>query len=140
MSVLSRIVIIIMKKLLLSLTLVSITLFVSSQGITKIQANIGGYKTGDTIKIADFLKLSEVSLNNEEYSIVSFVLLISDKDWDYEMMSKTKEITYQMYDAMSRMKGTDTKIRVVVFKDITVQSSGNKTTKIDNLVYKIKLE
>jgi hypothetical protein len=129
-----------MKKLLLFLTFTAITLFANSQDNAKILAMIGGHKSNDTIQIADFLKYTDITTSNKEYPIVSFVMLFSDKSGDYEMMSQSNKITDQMKDALSKMKSKDSKIKIIVFKDITVQSSQNKRTKIDDLVYKLKLE
>jgi hypothetical protein len=127
-----------MKKLFLSLAFIAVTLIANSQNNVTVQAMIPGYKTNDTIKIADFLKLTEISLSNKEYSIVRFTLAFSDGVSDYEEVSNSNKITDKMKSALSKLMLHNTKPRYIVIKDISVQSSPNKTLKIENLVYILK--
>jgi hypothetical protein len=127
-----------MKKLLLSLAFITVTLIAGSQSNVNFQVMIPGYKTNDTIKIADFLKLTELTLNNKEYSIVKFTLAFTDGVSDYEEVSNSNKITDKMKNGLSKVQLHDSKPRHIVLKDITVQSSQNKDLKLENLVYIIK--
>jgi hypothetical protein len=127
-----------MKKLLLSLTFIAVTLIAGSQSNANFRAMIPGYKTNDTIKIADFLKLTGITVNNKEYSIVKFTLFFSDGLSDYEEVSNSNKITDKMKSALSKIQLHDSKPRHIVIKDISVQSSKNKSLKLENLVYIIK--
>jgi hypothetical protein len=127
-----------MKKLFLSLAFIAVSLIASSQSNVNLRAMITGYKTNDTIKIADFLKLTEITLNNKEYSIVKFTLLFSDGLSDYEEVSNSNKITDKMKSGLSKVQMHDSKPRHIVIKDISVQSSQNKSLKLENLVYIIK--
>lgn len=127
-----------MKKLLLSLAFIAVTLIAGSQTNVSVRAMIPGYKTNDTIKIADFLKLTEILLNNKEYSIVKFTLAFSDGLSDYEEVSNSNKITDKMKNALSKLQLHDSKPRHIIMKDISVQSSQNKSLILENLVYILK--
>ena len=127
-----------MKKYLLSLVFIAATLFANSQSNVYVRAMIPGYKTNDTIKIADFLKLNEISVNNKEFSIVRFTLAFSDGLSDYEEVSNSNKITDKMKSALSKVQLHDSKPRHIVIKDISIKSSQNKSLKLENLVYIIK--
>jgi hypothetical protein len=127
-----------MKKHLLFLVFIAVTITVNSQSNVNVRAMIHGYAINDTIKIADFLKLSEISLNNKEYSIGSFTLFFSDGVSDFEEVSNSGKITDKMKSALSKLQAHDSKPRHIVMKDISVKSSANKTLKLDNLVYILK--
>lgn len=127
-----------MKKIFVSLAFIAVSLIASSQSNVNLQAMIPGYKNNDTIKIADFLKMSEITLNNKEYSIVKFTLFFTDGVSDYEEVSNSNKITDKMKSGLSRVQTHDSKPRHIVIKDISVQSSQNKNLKLDNLVYIIK--
>jgi hypothetical protein len=127
-----------MKKHLLSLVFLAATLFANSQSNANVRAMIPGYKTNDTIKIADFLKLTEISLSNKEYSIVRFTLAFSDGLYDYEEVSDSNKITDKMKSALSKVQLHDSKPRHIVIKEISIQSSKNMSQKLENLVYIIK--
>jgi hypothetical protein len=124
-----------MKKLFLNLALIAVSLIANSQNNVNIRAMIAGYKTNDTIKIADFLKLTEITLNNKEYSIVKFTLFFSDGLSDYEEVSNSNKITDKMKSGLSKVQMHDSKPRHIVIKDISAQSSQNKSLKLENLVY-----
>jgi hypothetical protein len=129
-----------MKKLLLFLTFISCSLFANSQDNARIQVLIGGHNSNDTIKIADFLKFTDVSLNNKDYSIVNFTLLFTDNGYDFLYVSNSDKITNEMKNALSKIKNKDSKIKYIVIKNITAQTSQNKKTKIEDAVFKLKLE
>ena len=71
-----------------------------SQNIDNAQAMIDGYKSKDTIKTADFLKLSEITLNNKDYWIVSFTMLYTFGAYDIEPGSASNKITDVMKGAL----------------------------------------
>jgi hypothetical protein len=127
-----------MKKLLFSLVFISVSLIVSAQSNINVRAMIPGYTTNDTIKIADFLKLKEITLNNKEYSVVKFTLLFSDGKYDYEDVSKSNKITDDMKNTVSKVQLKDSKPRHIILKDIYVQSSQDKNLKIENIIYTVR--
>ena len=129
-----------MKKLVFSLTFIAISLIANCQDKANIQAVIAGYKSNDTIQMADFLKLSEISLNNKDYWIVGFTMLFKDGMYDIELGSDSNKITVAMKSAFRNLKERSDKIKYIVFKDITVQKTQTKKIKIDDLVCKLKLE
>jgi hypothetical protein len=127
-----------MKKYFLSLVFICAALIANSQNNVNVRAMLPGYKTSDTIKVADFLKLSEISLNNKDYSITRFTLMFSDALSDYEEVSNSNKITDKMKSLISKVQLNNSKPRHVVIKDISVQSSQNKSMKLENLVFIIK--
>jgi hypothetical protein len=120
--------------------LVSKTQTVNYQNNDNIGAMIPRYKSNDTIKIADFLKLTEISLTNNEYSIVHFTLAFSYGLADYEESSSSNKITDKMRDVLTKIKLQSDKPLNISIKDITVQSSQNKNVKIGNLTYVLKMK
>jgi hypothetical protein len=129
-----------MKKLVFYLTFIAISLIANCQDKANIQAVIAGYKSNDTIKMADFLKLSEISLNNKDYWIAGFTMLFKDGEYDIELGSNSNKITDAMKSAFRNLKERSDKIKYIVFKDINVQKTQTKKIKIDDLVCKLKLE
>jgi hypothetical protein len=130
----------IMKKLVFSLTFIAISLIANCQDKANIHAMIAGYKSSDTIKMADFLKLSGISLNDKDYYVVSFTMLFQDGAYDIELGSNSNKITDAMKSALSNIKGRANKIKFIVFRDINVQKAQTNKIKIDDLVCKLKLE
>ena len=128
-----------MKKLVFSLLFITVSLIAICQDNANLNANIAGYKANDTIRIADCFKLSEISLNNKGYSIVSFTLLFSDNGYDFEYVSNSNKFTEEMKNALSKLKLKADVTKYMVIKDINVQSSQNKKEKIENLFYKLKM-
>lgn len=128
-----------MKKLIFSLLFIAVSLIAICQDNANLSANIAGYKANDTIRIVDCIKLSEISLNNKGYSIVSFTLLFSDNGYDFEFVSNSNKFTEEMKNALSKLKLKNDVPKYMVIKDINVQSSQNKKVKIENLFYKLKM-
>lgn len=129
-----------MKKLLFSLIVIAITVIAQAQNTKKVMALIPGYKTSDTIKMSDFIKISELSLDNKEYSISSFVLLYSNDGYDYEQMSKSNQFTENMKSSISKLNEKNNKIRYIILKDIFVRKPNEKEIKIDDLIVKLKMD
>ena len=127
-----------MKRHLLSLVFIALSLLANSQSNVNVHALIQGYNNNDTIKTADFLKLTEISVNNKEYRIIGFTLLFTDGSSDYEEVSNSNKITDQMKKILSKVRLHDTKPRHIIVKDISVRSSEGKSLKLDNLVYVLK--
>lgn len=130
----------VMKNLLFSLTLTVFSLVANCQNSDNVEAMIDGYKSKDTIKIADFLKLSELSLNNKDYWIVSFTMLYTDGTYDIELGSSSNKITDAMKRALLNLKDRDTKIHSLIFKDINVQKAQTKKIEISNLICRLKIQ
>jgi hypothetical protein len=128
-----------MKKLVFSLFFIAVTLIAICQDNANIKALIAGYKPNDTIRISDCSKLSEISLNNKGYSVVSFTLLFTDNGYDFEYVSSSNKFTNEMKSALSKLILKDNGIKNMIIKDINVQSSQNKKVKIENLIYKLKM-
>lgn len=129
-----------MRKLVFSLILSAIFMIAHSQTNTRIHAVLKGYDANDTIKIGDFLKLTDLALNDKTCSIVNYVLFYSDGGYDYEYVSHSNKILAEMKDGLSKIKNHDGKVKYVVIKDITVQTPENKQVKIDNLVCRVKFD
>jgi len=129
-----------MKKLLFSLIVIAITVIAQAQNTKKVMALIPGYKTSDTIKMSDFIKISELSLDNKEYSISSFVLLYSNDGYDYEQMSKSNQFTENMKSSISKLNEKNNKMRYIILKDIFVRKPNEKEIKIDDLIVKLKMD
>jgi hypothetical protein len=96
------------------------------QESTEIQAMIAGYKSGDTLKIADLLKTTELSLSSKEYTIVSFNMLFSDGVSDYEERSISNKLTKGMKNLLSKISNQDATYRYLVFRDIVIQKPEEK--------------
>jgi hypothetical protein len=128
-----------MKKFVFSLSFIAVSLFALSQDNVNIKAMIDGHKTNDTIRIADCSRLTQVSLNNKDYSVLSFTLSFSDKGFDYEYVSKSNKFTEEMKSALSKLILKDDQIKYMAIKDINVQSGQNSHVKVGNLIYKLKM-
>jgi len=127
-----------MKKLFLSFTLIAISFIANCQNVDKVQAMITGHKMNDTIKIADFLKLSEISLNNKEYSIVSFRQSFKDGNLYESHDSNSNKITDEMKNGLSKMKNKDPEIMKIYIENINVQKSKGKAINISPLIFNIE--
>ncbi len=128
-----------MKKLVFISMLLSVTIIATCQDNSNIKALIAGYNSGDTIKIADLLRLTGISLNNKEYAIVSFTMLLSDGKFDYEYVSNSNKITDEMKNALSKIEFNTPKTKYIAIKDIMVQKSQENKIKIENLICKVKI-
>jgi hypothetical protein len=131
-----------MKKLLISFAIIAISLIANCQNTDNVQAMIPGYKMKDTIKMVDFLKLSEISLNNKEYSILEFRISFEDNGLfrSYNNNSNNK-ITDQMKNSLSNIKDKikDRDIIKIYIENITVQKSLGKEINISPLIYNLKI-
>lgn len=129
-----------MKKEVLSLVFAAMSLFAESQDYLNTHALLAGHQFSDTIKIEDIFKFSEIVLDNKDYSIVSFSLFFRDSGYDYEFRSNSNKITDEMKEALLNIKQRDTKLKIIVFKDIYIQRTKGKVVKIGDSIYKMKLE
>ena len=118
----------------------AISIVANCQEIAPVKATISGYKSRDTIRIDDFMKFSEISLNNKNYSILNFTLLYSDSGFDHEIDSYSNKITDEMKNAISALKNNEEKIRYIVFRNITVQMPPNNKLKIEDLILGLKMK
>lgn len=130
----------IMKKILFSFTFIVISLIANCQNTKNIQAAIASYKYRDTIKIADFLRLSEVSLNKKEYSIVSFTLSFKDNSYVVSFESNSNKITDEMKNGLKNRKDKDAEYINLIVERIIAQTSQSKNIRIAALVYKLKMK
>jgi len=129
-----------MKKKVLSLVFATMSLFAESQDYLNTHALLAGHQFSDTIKIEDIFKFSEIVLDNKDYSIVSFSLFFRDSGYDYEFRSNSNNITDEMKEALLNIKQRDTKLKIIVFKDIYIQRTKGRVVKIGDSIYKLKLE
>ena len=127
-----------MKKLFLSFTLIAISFIANCQNVDKVQAMITGHKMNDTIKVSDFLKLSEISLNNKEYRIVSFRLSFVENGLYMSRDSKSNKISDEQKNAVSNIKDKDHDIIKLFFENIVVQKSQGKEINVTPLIYNLK--
>jgi hypothetical protein len=58
-----------------------------------VQVSIDGYKVNDTIKLDDFLRLSELSLNNKDYSISSYRFSYTKHGLTSEIFAKSNQFS-----------------------------------------------
>jgi len=129
-----------MKKKVLSLVFATMSLFAESQDYLNTHALLAGHQFSDTIKIEDIFKFAEIVLDNKDYSIVSFSLFFRDSGYDYEFRSNSNNITDEMKEALLNIKQRDTKLKIIVFKDIYIQRTKGRVVKIGDSIYKLKLE
>jgi beta-lactamase regulating signal transducer with metallopeptidase domain len=110
----------------------------------KVQAMITGYKMNDTIKMADFLKLSEISLNNREYSVLSFQLAFDENDdkngISYIAHSNSNKITEEQKNIFSKRKDKTKDIIRIYIESIRAQNSQGKIIDIPPLIYSLKIK
>jgi hypothetical protein len=129
-----------MKKLLVSFALIAISFIANSQNVDNVQAMITGYKLNDTIKVSDFLKLSEISLNNKDYRIVSFRLTFEENKLLKAQDSKSNKISDEQKNMVSNIKDKDREVRKMYIENIVVQKSQNKSIEIKPLIYSLKIK
>jgi len=129
-----------MKKLLIFFALVAISFAANCQNNVKVQAMIAGYKINDTIKVADFLKLTEISLNNKEYSIVSFELSFDAKGYKISTESTSNKITDQMKSSFSKNLPNQMDMIRIYIEKIVVQKPKSKSFIVEPLVYILRLK
>jgi beta-lactamase regulating signal transducer with metallopeptidase domain len=106
----------------------------------KVQAVITGYKMNDTIKMADFLKLSEISLNNREYSVLSFQLAFEDNGIDFIAHSNSNKITEEQKNIFLKRKDKTKDIIRIYIERIKVQQSQGNIIDIPPLIYSLKIK
>lgn len=127
-----------MKKILFSIMFSVISLIGNCQNLPRVNAMLTGYKKRDTIKIADFLKLSEVSLDNKEYSITSFNMTFYDGGSTVRFDSNSNKITDEMKNGLSNRKDKDSKFFILYIQRITAIKSQNETVRVPALAYLIQ--
>jgi hypothetical protein len=112
-----------MKNYLISLSFLATIIMVNCRDTSGIKARTGVYNDKVTIKVADFLEQTEISLNSKEYLILNVTFFYSDRGYDYEIFGNSSKITDEMKRGISGIKNKDAKIRSIVFKNNTVQTS-----------------
>jgi hypothetical protein len=126
-----------MKKILFSLSLMAITLFIKGQDNKEVSALLNGYKASDTILIDDFIKINELSLSKPGYSITSFVLIFVDNGYQNEVPGKSAEITEEMKKSLLNRISKNDKLIRITFSEIKVKTPSNNEIKIGSLVHKL---
>ena len=89
-----------MKKIyLLTLIIFTANFAKSQESLSKgmssdnVKVSIKGYNANDTIKLDDFLRLSELSLNNKNYSIASYRFSYTKHGLTSEVYAKSNEFS-----------------------------------------------
>jgi hypothetical protein len=116
--------------------------FVSDQGSpdkTKVYASLEGFKKNAIISRTDFMKVSEISLSDKEYTIVSFSVTVLVNGMDLTQNGKSNKITEDMKKAILDLRDDESEYATLIIKKIIAKSNQGKTIKIRNLVFKLKL-
>jgi len=129
-----------MRNTLFSFLLVTISLFANCQKNSNIQALIEGYKPHDTIPIVEFLKTTELSLDNKDYTIASFTTTVMIQGYANSVASKSNKITDETKKLFENLKKNKLKINTIYFEDITILSPINEELKIKTLVCFIRMD
>ncbi len=129
-----------MKKLIISLALLAITLAAICQTKQNIQARIEGYKLSDTLQIDDLLRIGELSLNTKEYEIVGFGFLLMDSGFLKEFKSESNKLTDEMKSALTDLKGKNMKVIKICFENIIIASPPNNWKYWGSLINKLKVK
>jgi hypothetical protein len=129
-----------MKKLLFSLVLMATFFIANCQVKDNVQAQIAGYKYNDTIKIDDFLRIGEISLNSKDYSIESFILSFTYGGFKMEYKSNSKRLTEEMKKELMIYRGKkDIQVLLISLFDISVTKPNTKPIKIGDLIFRVKM-
>lgn len=129
-----------MKKLIISLALLAITSTAICQTKQNIQACIEGYKLSDTIRIDDLIRIGELSLNTQEYSIVGFGFLLMDSGFLKEFKSNSNKLTDEMKSALTDLKTKNMRMVKICFENIIIASPPNNKKNIGALLYRLKVK
>jgi len=130
-----------MKKLLLTLMVLTITIFANGQDKNKVQAMIPGYEPNvDTIELADFLKISDLVLNDNGYSILGFDFTFTHDGYETTLRCHSSKLTENIKDSIIKLKEKDIKIIKIYFEHIVVKSKDDgKNIVIGPIFYRIKI-
>lgn len=129
-----------MRKIVLFFIIIAGSVIANCQDNNNLKATIAGYKPNDTIRIADCLKLSEITLNNKDYKVLSYTLFYSDNGYDYEIVAKSPKITDEMKNALSKISLKANQTKFFAIKDIKVLSAKKEQIKIDKVLYGLKMK
>jgi len=129
-----------MKKILLALTVLTITIFANGQDKNKVQAMLPGYKPNvDTIELADFLKISDLVLNDNKYSILGFDFTFTHDGYETTLHCHSSKLTDNIKDSIIKSKEKNIKIIKIYFENIVVKSKDDLNIKISPIFYNIKI-
>lgn len=128
-----------MKKILSILVFASFSIiaFCQSKGI--IQPQLEGYQQNDLVKYDDFIKNGKLTVNNKEYNVVGFTLMV----WAgvvQEYKSDSCTITDEMKKILTELKSKGFKTSKIYFHDIKIKNSKGKIKTTGDLFYKLKLD
>jgi hypothetical protein len=130
-----------MKKLLFFFVFMVASIIGNCQVKDNIQAQIAGYKYNDTIKVDDFLRIGELSLNSKEYSIESFSLSFTYGGFNMEYKSNSKGLTEEMKKELMIFSGKkDLQVLTINLFDISITKPKTKPIKIGDLIYRLKMK
>jgi hypothetical protein len=129
-----------MKNLVTSILFMTISFIAICQNNDNIKALITGYKENDTIKLDDFLKIKEISLNKNNYTVISFVLVYTDNKYDFMMKGNSNNLNDEMKKRLLNFKNMNRKFLKITLKAITVQTPQNEQIKISPLKYILKIK
>jgi hypothetical protein len=130
-----------MKNFMFLIALLTISVFANCQNKPEVQARLANYKPSDTIMLADFTKLSELSLSSPDYSIVGFTLsFVGTGGYTKSIQSKSNKITEEMKNSIVNLASREPAISRITFEEIMVKTPQNKEITIEPLVHKFKLK
>jgi hypothetical protein len=110
----------------------------AAYGQSEITAQIAGYKLNDTIKIDELIKSGEL-IPADKSEIVSFTLLFTYNGSDYKFFSKSGKMTEEMKKALSWIKPAKNEIRIIIFKDITIETENKERNIIEPLICRVRM-
>jgi hypothetical protein len=129
-----------MRSILLTVFIMAFCHIANCQDNSNLIATIAGYKSNDTIRISDCSELSEITLNNKDYSVISFTMFYSDSGYDLEIGSNSSMITDQMRNVLSKTKLKQNETKFFAIKDIRAQSAKSGQVKINDLYFRLKMD
>ena len=129
-----------MKKLVILLSIISFTIIAIGQNKGTAHAYLEGYKTNDTIRIDDLIRVGEISIDNNSFSVVNFKLVFIDGGFLAEYKSSSNKFTEEMKNALLKLKTRNTKSVKILFEDIIVLTPENTKSNIGILLFKVKIK
>jgi hypothetical protein len=128
-----------MRKIFLVLALALSSFASMSQNGAVVKAYIEGCKISDTLKIDDLIRIGEISVDNKEFSIVSFTLTFLDRGFLQEYKATSNKLTDEMKTALVGLKSKNMKSVKLLFENIIVRTPQNTKSNIGILIYKVKI-
>jgi hypothetical protein len=129
-----------MKKVYLFCAFLTFTALLNCQVLENVHAYIKGYKLNDTISMADFMKLTELSVNNSDYTISGFRFNFDNGGWNISEQSTSGKISDVMKKQFTNRPDKNASFVSVYFEKITARSSKNEVINLDPLIFRIRVK